>query len=156
MKRIIFLPLLAVSLATALAQDEDPLLALRMLLLDGEHEQLLSITDTLEVDDTLAARVYYYRGRAYQSLFSYDSAYHYYQLAHRADSADLSYRVSMGGMLSKLGRVREGRSWMKETSPPMPGADGQALIPRGEGRKTYCDRFGQMQMIMRLRRTGRS
>ncbi len=80
---------------------------IRSLLLDDQFEEVLAVTDTVQVPDSLMDKLNYYRGIAYQSLFKFDSAYHYYHLASIADSQNVHYLVSMGQMLTKLGRTRE-------------------------------------------------
>ncbi len=94
-------------LCSVLGQSDDPLLRLKLLLLDDRLEELLGITDTIAVADSLMGQVYYFRGRAYHSQLNYDSAYHYYQKAFQIDSSSLAFRVSMGHALAKLGRIRE-------------------------------------------------
>jgi tetratricopeptide (TPR) repeat protein len=89
------------------SQLEDPVLRLKLLLMDDRFEELLEVSDTMVVADSLMDQVFYFRGRAYQSLFSYDSAYHYYRRAFQLDSTNLSFRVSMGRALEKLGRIGE-------------------------------------------------
>ncbi|MFC2111961.1 tetratricopeptide repeat protein [Bacteroidota bacterium] len=79
---------------------------LKLLLLDERFEEVIGLSDSVETPDSLVDKIYYYRGRAYQSLLSYDSAYHYYSLAAALDSNSVSYRVAMGQMLAKLGRSR--------------------------------------------------
>ncbi|MCK4855703.1 MAG: hypothetical protein KAT31_15600, partial [Bacteroidales bacterium] len=93
---------------TGFSQSEDPVLRLKLLLLDDRFEELLQVTDTLEIADSLMDQAYYYRGRAYQSMLNYDSAYHYYHMAYQVDSSHLSYRIAMGTMMYRLGRIREG------------------------------------------------
>mgnify|MGYP003681943187 CR=1 FL=1 len=93
---------------TGFSQSEDPVLRLKLLLLDDRFEELLQITDTLELADSLMDQMYYFRGKAYQSLLNYDSAYHYYHMACLLDSSNLSFRISMGSMMYRLGRIREG------------------------------------------------
>ena len=106
-KYALVLTWLFLGMITGFSQSEDPALHLKLLLLDDHFEELLQVTDTLEVADSLMEQVYYFRGRAYQSLLSYDSAYHYFHMAYQLDSTDLSYRVSMGHALQRLGRIRE-------------------------------------------------
>ena len=79
---------------------------LKLLLLDERFEEVIGLSDSVETPDSLVDKIYYYRGRAYQSLLSYDSAYHYYSLAAALDSNSVSYRVAMGQMLAKLGSMR--------------------------------------------------
>ncbi len=93
---------------TGFSQSEDPVLRLKLLLLDDRFEELLQITDTLELADSLMDQMYYFRGRAYQSLLNYDSAYYYYHMAYQVDSSNLSFRIAMGTMMYRLGRIREG------------------------------------------------
>jgi tetratricopeptide (TPR) repeat protein len=93
---------------TGFSQSEDPALRLKLLLLDDRFEELLQVTDSLELADSLMDQVYYFRGRAYQSMLNYDSAYHYYHMAYQVDSSNLSFRISMGSMMYRLGRIREG------------------------------------------------
>jgi tetratricopeptide (TPR) repeat protein len=100
--------LLSCNLFTAYSQPEEPVLHLKLLLLDDRFEELLGLTDTLELGDSLMDQVYYVRGRAYQSLLNYDSAYHYYHMAYQVDSSNLSFRIAMGRMMYRLGRIREG------------------------------------------------
>ena len=88
-------------------QPEEPVLPLKLLLLDDRFEELLQVTDTLELPDSLMDQVYFYRGRAYQSLLNHDSAYHYFHLACQADSSSLTFRTALGQMLYRLGRIRE-------------------------------------------------
>jgi tetratricopeptide (TPR) repeat protein len=108
MKYLLILCLLTCSLGRGVAQSEDPSLGLKLLLLDDRFEELLLVTDTLEFSDSLLDQVYYFRGRAYQSLLNYDSAYHYYHMAYQVDSSNLSFRIAMGTMMYRLGRIREG------------------------------------------------
>ncbi len=108
MKYIFAIFLCACSLCCGFGQSEDPALHLKLLLLDDRFEELLQITDTLEIADSLMDQVYYFRGRAYQSMLNYDSAYHYYHMAYQVDSSNLSFRISMGSMMYRLGRIREG------------------------------------------------
>ncbi len=91
----------------AFPRQEDPETELRSLLLDDRFEEVLQRTATGDWPDSLTHRVLYYRGKAYQSLFNYDSAYQCYRQAALLDSSIASYRVSMGQMLAKLGRNRE-------------------------------------------------
>ena len=100
--------LLTCSIISVFSQSEEPALPLKILLLDDRFEELLQVTDTMEVADSLMDQVYYFRGRAYQSLLNYDSAYHYYHLAYQVDSSNLSFRIAMGTMMYRLGRIREG------------------------------------------------
>jgi len=107
MKYLFIICLLSCNLFRVFSQPEKPVLHLKLLLLDDRFEDLLLVTDTLEVADSLMDQVYYFRGQAYQSLLNYDSAYHYYQLANQVDSTNLSFRISVGRSLVKLGRIRE-------------------------------------------------
>jgi tetratricopeptide (TPR) repeat protein len=106
-KYALVLTWLFLGMITGFSQSEDPALLLKLLLLEDHFEELLQVTDTLKVADSLMEQVYYFRGRAYQSLLNYDSAYHYFHMAYQLDSTDLSYRVSMGHALQRLGRIRE-------------------------------------------------
>jgi tetratricopeptide (TPR) repeat protein len=107
MKNILTICLLTSSLLSAFCQPEEPVLQLKLLLLEDRFEDLLRVTDTMEVADSLMDQVYFYRGRAYESRLNYDSAFHYYYRASQIDSARLSVRVSMGRALVKLGRIQE-------------------------------------------------
>ena len=91
---------------TGFSQSEDPALRLKLLLLDDRFEELLQVTDSLELADSLMDQVYYFRGRAYQSMLNYDSAYHYYHMAYQVDSSNISFRISMGSMMYRLSRIR--------------------------------------------------
>ncbi|MCK4854901.1 MAG: hypothetical protein KAT31_11580, partial [Bacteroidales bacterium] len=106
-KYALVLTWLFLAMNTGFSQSEDPALHLRLLLLNEQFEELLQVTDTLEAGDSPLDQVCYFRGRAYESLLNYDSAYHYYQRANQIDSTNLSFRVSMGHALAKLGRIRE-------------------------------------------------
>jgi tetratricopeptide (TPR) repeat protein len=106
-KYALILTWLLLGLDTCFSQSEDPVLHLRLLMLNEQFEELLQVTDTMQACDSLLDQVFYFRGRAYQSLLKYDSAYHYYQRAVQLDSTNLSFRVSMGHALEKLGRIRE-------------------------------------------------
>lgn len=99
--------LLACSLCSGFGQPDDPVLRLKLLLMDNRYEELIAVSDTMEFADSLMDQVYYFRGRAYQSRHHYDSAYHYYRRAFQMDSTNLSFRISMGHALEKLGRIRE-------------------------------------------------
>jgi len=107
MRYLFFICLFSCSQFNGLCQPEEPLLPLKLLLLDGRYEELLGVTDTLELADSLMDQVFYFRGQAYQSLLNYDSAYQYYHMADQLDSSHLAYRISMGTMLYRLGRIRE-------------------------------------------------
>lgn len=107
---------------TGFSQPEDPVVQLKLLLLNEQFKELLQITDTMELADSLMGQVYYTRGRAYQSLLNHDSAYHYYHMAYLVDSSDLSIRIAMGRMMYRLGRIREGieiyEAILTEFQPP--------------------------------------
>ncbi len=107
MKYILTFFLLGSSLFSTFGQPEEPVLRLKLLLLDDRFEELLQVSDTMEVADSLKDQVYFFRGRAYESRFNYDSAYQYYYRAFQMDSTQLSFRVSMGRVLAKLGRILE-------------------------------------------------
>ncbi|MCK5462046.1 MAG: hypothetical protein KAI95_03485, partial [Bacteroidales bacterium] len=82
MKYLFIICLLSCNLFRVFSQPEEPVLHLKLLLLDDRFEELLGVTDTLELADSLMDQVYYFKGRAYQSLLNYDSAYHYYHMAY--------------------------------------------------------------------------
>ena len=108
MKYLFIICLLSCNLFRVFSQPEEPVLHLKLLLLDDRFEDLLLVTDTLEVADSLMDQVYYFRGQAYQSLLNYDSAYYYYHMAYQVDTSNLSFRIAMGRMMYRLGRIREG------------------------------------------------
>ena len=107
MKYLFIICLLSCNLFTVFSQPEEPVLRLKLMLLDDRFEDLLLVTDTIEVADSLMDQVYYFRGQAYQSLLNYDSAYHYYHMANQVDSSNLSFRIAIGTMLYRLGRISE-------------------------------------------------
>ena len=107
MKYLFIICLLSCNPFSVFCQPEEPVLHLKLLLLDDRFEELLQVTDTLALADTLMDQVYYFRGQAYQSLLNYDSAYHYYHLAYQVDSSNLSFRIAIGTMLYRLGRISE-------------------------------------------------
>jgi tetratricopeptide (TPR) repeat protein len=107
MKFLFFICLFTCSQFSVFSQPDEPVLQLKLLLLDDRFEEVLMLSDTLELADSLMDQVYFYRGHAYQSLLNYDSAYHYYHMAYQLDSSQLSYRISMGTMLYRLGRIKE-------------------------------------------------
>jgi tetratricopeptide (TPR) repeat protein len=107
MKNLFLICLLTYSQFSIFGQPEEPALQLKLLLLDDRFEELLQITDNLELADSLMDQVYFSRGRAYQSLLNYDSAYHYYHMAYQVDPGNLSFRIGMGTMMYRLGRIRE-------------------------------------------------
>lgn len=107
MKNLFFICLLTFSQLCVFSQAEDPSLQLKLLLVDDRFEELLQVTDTLEIADSLMDQVHFFRGYAYQSLLNYDSAYFYYHMAYQADSSHISYRIAMGTMLYRLGRIKE-------------------------------------------------
>jgi tetratricopeptide (TPR) repeat protein len=108
MKYLFIICLLSFNLQSVISQPEEPVLRLKLMLLDDRFEDLIGFTDTLELADSMMDQVYYFRGRAYQSLLNYDSAYHYYHMACQVDTGNLSYRIAMGRMMYRLGRIREG------------------------------------------------
>ncbi len=89
------------------AEAQDVVRSIKMLLLEDRFEEVILVTDTIAVTDSLKDEIFYFRGHAYQSLLRYDSAYHYYYLAAKLNSNSVSYRVAMGQILTKLGRSRE-------------------------------------------------
>jgi len=107
MKNLFFICLFTCSQFSVFSQPDEPVLQLKLLLLDDRFEEVLMLSDTLELVDSLMDQVYFYRGHAYQSLLNYDSAYHYYHMAYQADSSHLSYRIAIGTMMYRLGRIRE-------------------------------------------------
>jgi tetratricopeptide (TPR) repeat protein len=107
LKFTLILCLFACSPGWSYAQAEDPILRMKLLLLDDRFEEVLQMTDTMEVADSLAGRAAYYRGKAYQSMLIYDSAYQCYHRANQLDSSSLSFRVSLGTILYLTGRIRE-------------------------------------------------
>lgn len=104
---LFFICLLFCSQLHLFCQPDEPVLPLKLLLLDDRFEEVLQVTDTLELPDSMMDQVYYYRGIAYQSLLKHDSAYHYYQMACQADSSSLTFRTAKGQTLYRLGRIRE-------------------------------------------------
>jgi tetratricopeptide (TPR) repeat protein len=107
LKSILTICLLAGSLCPVSGQVEDPVLRMKLLLLDNRFEEVLRLTDTLQVADSLTGQVHYFRGRAYQSMLKHDSAYHCFYRAYQADSNNLAYRISLGSMMYHTGRIRE-------------------------------------------------
>ncbi|HEC42494.1 MAG TPA: tetratricopeptide repeat protein [Bacteroides sp.] len=89
------------------AEAQDVVHSIKMLLLEDRFEEVILVTDTIAVADSIQDEIFYFRGRAYQALLSYDRAYHYYYFAAALDSNSISYRVAVGQMLAKLGRSRE-------------------------------------------------
>jgi tetratricopeptide (TPR) repeat protein len=89
------------------AEAQDVVRSIKMLLLEDRFEEVILVTDTIAVTDSLKDEIFYFRGHAYQSLLRYDSAYHYYYLAAKLNCNSVSYRVAMGQILAKLGRSRE-------------------------------------------------
>jgi tetratricopeptide (TPR) repeat protein len=80
---------------------------IRERILDGNFDEVIHMSDSICPADSLKAKLNYYRGKAFESTFRYDSAYHSYSRAARADSLHPVYRLSMGQMLSRLGRTGE-------------------------------------------------
>jgi tetratricopeptide (TPR) repeat protein len=107
MKSIFTLYLLAGSLYCGFGQVEDPVLRMKLLLLDDRFEDVVRLADTLQVADSLKGQVHYIRGRAYQSMLNYDSAYHYFFKACQEDSTNLAFRIFLGSAMYRTGRIRE-------------------------------------------------
>ena len=107
MKSIITMYLLVGSLCWSFGQAEDPVLQMKLLILDNRFEEVLQLTDTLQVADSLKGQVLYLRGRAYQSMLNFDSAYHYFYRAYQDDSTNLAFSLSLGSAMYRTGRIRE-------------------------------------------------
>jgi tetratricopeptide (TPR) repeat protein len=98
---------ICLGIGSGFSQVMDPELNLRQLLLEEGYEELIEATGTFMKVDSLIDLACYYRGRAYQSLFNYDSAFFYYRQASILDTGNVSCRIRLGEMLAKLGRNRE-------------------------------------------------
>lgn len=89
------------------AQQDDPLIPVRLLLINEKYEELVSVTDTLMVPDSIKAEMNYYTGQAFRELSMHDSALYCFQQAHAGDSLNLSYGKAVGRAYHSLGRTRE-------------------------------------------------
>ena len=89
------------------AQHDDPLAQIRFLLINKKFEDLLIVTDSLELPESVEAEIYYYRGTAFRELSRYDSALYYFQQALERDSTNLSYKITLGKAYQSFGWIRE-------------------------------------------------
>jgi tetratricopeptide (TPR) repeat protein len=78
-----------------------------MLMLEDRYRDVIRLSDQLSLPDSLMDEVYYLKGKAYQSIYKFDSSYQCFVLAEALDSNRISYRVSQGIVLSRLGRNAE-------------------------------------------------
>lgn len=99
--------LIIICILTGSVHSQDVLQELKLQLLDEKYDELIGLTDTVQVPDSLQDEVYFYRGSAYRSQIRYDSAYGYFSLAAMLDSSNVNYRVSAANMLSRLGRNKD-------------------------------------------------
>ena len=89
------------------AQEDDPLAQIRLLLIHRKFEDLLILTDSLKLPESMEAEIYYYRGTAFRELSRYDSALFYFQQALEKDSTNLSYKITLGKAYQNFSRIRE-------------------------------------------------
>jgi tetratricopeptide (TPR) repeat protein len=90
-----------------IAQHDDPLAQIRLLLINKKYQDLLLVTDSLELPESMKAEVYFYRGTAFRELSRYDSALYYYQQALKGDSTNLSYKITLGKTYHSFGWIWE-------------------------------------------------
>ena len=107
MRYIVLLLILNLLHSILPAQQDDPIMQIRGLLINEKYEDLLSVTDSLTLPDSMKAELNYYRGQAFRELSMHDCALHSFQQALTGDSSNISYSKAVGKAYHSLGRTRE-------------------------------------------------
>jgi len=89
------------------AQQYDPLVQIRLLLINEKFEDLINEANSLVLPDSQKAELSYYRGYAFMELSMPDSALIYFRQALKEESISLSYKIALAKAYHSIGRTRE-------------------------------------------------
>jgi tetratricopeptide (TPR) repeat protein len=96
------------------AQQDDLLTRTRILLFNGKFREVLLVTDSLEIPESLKGELFYYRGYAFAQLSRHDIAIYNFLQALKEDSTNLSYKTELGKAYQSSGRTREAVALFEE------------------------------------------